>query len=396
MNALNRRFIIPLSTALVLLLVFCLDGPAHPARNPKKKLSEIEKKLSSKKKKIKEAIRQEQSILSRLQNIDKKIQKQERELKRYDRLISNTQARIIEMTKEINSMKGSIDRRKQYLRKRLQVLYQKRYGSYALLLFRADDYGDLIKRSKYISLLAYHDSRMIHKYRESVKELDFKKKSLEMLYRQLDKNRAEARQRKKALQIEKKKKDRLLATIRSKRSFYERTIKELEVSKKKLRKMIESLKARKLPKSVTGRGFRAMKGRLPWPVNGKILVPYGKYRDPKFNITVFKNGIEIKASPNSKPRAIAGGRVVYADWFKGYGLLLIVNHGGGYHSLYGNLSETFHKAGDIISKGAIIGKVGRSGLLNVPTLYFEIRYKGKPVNPLKWLKRRSRVRKKVS
>jgi len=396
MNALKRELLLPLSISLVMLLLFSFGDSAHSARNPRKKLSEIEKKLSTRKKKVKEAIRQEQSILSRLQNVDKNIQKQEKELKRYDRLISDTQIKIIELTKDINSMKGLIGRRKQYLKKRLQMLYQKRYGSYALLLFRADDYGDLIKRSKYISLLAFHDSRMIQKYRESVKEVDFIKKNLEMLYRQLARNRAEARKKKKALQIEKKKKDRLLATIRSKRSFYERPIKELEVSKKKLRKMIDALKAKKLPKSVTGRGFRAMKGRLPWPLSGRILVPYGKYRDPKFNITVFKNGIEIKASPRSKPRAIAGGRVVYADWFKGYGLLLIVNHGGGYHSLYGNLSETFHKAGDIIRKGAIIGKVGKSGLLNVPALYFEIRYKGKPVNPLKWLKRKSRVRKKIS
>ena len=130
------------------------------------------------------------------------------------------------------------------------------------------------------------------------------------------------------------------------------------------------------------------KRRLPWPINGKVIVPFGKYKDPKFNITVFKNGIEIKAKEGYRPKAVAGGQVVFADWFKGYGQLLIINHGGGYHSLYGNLNEIFHETGDIIKQGTSIGKTGKSELLNVPSLYFEIRYKGKPVNPMKWLKRK--------
>ncbi|HDN95370.1 MAG TPA: hypothetical protein ENG76_04775, partial [Nitrospirae bacterium] len=86
------------------------------------------------------------------------------------------------------------------------------------------------------------------------------------------------------------------------------------------------------------------------------------------------------------------GRVVYSDWFKGYGLLLIINHGKGYHSLYGNLSEIFHKTGDIINEGTAVGNVGNSSILNVPTLYFEIRYKGKPIDPVKWLKKKHKAR----
>ena len=158
--------------------------------------------------------------------------------------------------------------------------------------------------------------------------------------------------------------------------------------------MIKKLEKEKVPKSITGKGFRRVKGHLPWPISGKVVVPYGKHTDPKFNITVFKNGIEIKAVRREKPKAIAGGRVVYADWFKGYGLLLIINHGSGYHSLYGNLSEIFHEPGDIINKGTAIGKVGESSLLNIPTLYFEIRHKGRPVDPMQWLERKTRSRKK--
>ena len=154
------------------------------------------------------------------------------------------------------------------------------------------------------------------------------------------------------------------------------------------------LEKKKVPKSIIGKGLRASKGHLPWPVIGKVLIPFGKYKDPKFNIPVFKNGIEIKAKPEEQPKAVYGGRVVFADWFKGYGLLLIINHGNGYHSLYGNLSEIFHKTGDIINKGTAIGTIGAPRLMNVSTLYFEIRYKGRPVDPQIWLKRNWKSKKK--
>ena len=80
--------------------------------------------------------------------------------------------------------------------------------------------------------------------------------------------------------------------------------------------------------------------------------------------------------------------MVFAEWFKGYGKMVIVNHGGGYHTLYASLSEIFTKVGDIIKRKQTIGRVGRSGIMNSPGLYFELRYKGKPLDPLQWLQRR--------
>jgi septal ring factor EnvC (AmiA/AmiB activator) len=80
--------------------------------------------------------------------------------------------------------------------------------------------------------------------------------------------------------------------------------------------------------------------------------------------------------------------VIFAEWFKGFGQLVIVNHGSGYHTLYGNLSEIFSKVGDIIKEKHVIGRVGTSGMLNAPGIYFEIRYKGKPLDPTQWLKKK--------
>ena len=388
--------------SFITLAVFALSLPQPVYATSKKKLvrrnrtltskklevKKIEKELQQKKKIVKESIKKEKSILSRMEDIDKTIQKKQKELKQYDKRISGTEKQIRGLSKEIKLLDGKLNGKKAYLKERLRVFYKQQYGDYALTLISAKDYQDLIRRSKYISLTAYHDSRVIDNYRNEIAKITSKKMDMESLKSTLRSNKDLVRMKNKELLTDRQKKDKLLATIRNKRSEYEKTIKELEGSSKKLQGMIQKLEKQAIPRSVTGKGISASRGRLPWPVNGKVLIPFGKYMDPKFKIPVFKNGVELSARSGATPKAVAGGRVVYADWFKGYGLLLIINHGKGYHSLYGNLTEIFHKTGAIINKGNAVGKVGMSRILNVPSLYFEIRYKGKPINPTKWLKRK--------
>jgi septal ring factor EnvC (AmiA/AmiB activator) len=394
----HKKFSLNISLLVSFFLFLSLLVPGFSSLNaasPKKKLTEIQKQIKKKKKKVKEVIKKEKSILSRIENIERNIKKKRKELRQFDKRISQTQSNITNLSKDINSLKTKLLKSKRYLKKRLKVLYKQHYGDNALLLISARDYQDLIRKSKYISLVAHHDTKVMKNYSRKINDINFKKRKMEVLRGKLETSKNNAKKRKKLLQNDRKKKGRLLATVRSKRSTYEKTISELEKSSKKLRQMIKRLEKRRVPKSVIGKGLRASRGHLPWPVNGKVLIPFGKYKDRKFNIPVFKNGIEIKAKPGANPKAVHGGRVVYSDWFKGYGLLLIINHGNGYHSLYGNLSEIFHKTGDIINKGTAIGKVGESRLMNVSTLYFEIRYKGKPVDPRIWLKRKGKIKRRA-
>lgn len=384
-----------IASSVIFLSAFMWFAPSGYAADPEKKLLEIEKELKTKKHKVEESIRKEKSILSTLQRIDLNIKSKEKELQQINDKITGIQVDILSLSKELADLKEKLARRKSYLEERLRVLYRQHYGGYALLLFTANDQQDLIRKSKYVSLIANHDASLIATYRMELRELDKKKQKLELLRDTLSENRNDAAEKKNSLMTERSRKDRILTTIRSKRSAYEKAIRELEESSKELQDMIKKMKEQSLPGDVAGKGFRFLKGRLPWPVSGEVVAPFGQYKDPKFNITVFKNGIEIRTRPGDKPRAVAGGRVVYADWFKGYGLLLIIDHGSGYHSLYGNLSEIFHSTGAIISKGTVVGEIGDSRMMNFPTLYFEIRYKGKPVDPLEWLKKTVREKRNL-
>ena len=391
---------LPAGISLLILFVFLLPVVTphfflSQAADPKKKLSEIEKKIEEKKKQVRESIRKEKSVIENIEDINESIKKKEQELRSYDKRISQALSDSQKLSDEIDGINTKLSGRQQHLKARLRALYKQQYGGHALLLISAKDYQDLIKKSRYINLIAYYDSKVINQFSADIEGLVPKKRELEALNERLNADRKVTREMRNALQADLDKKDKLLGSIRSQRQSYENVLRELENSSKRLRKMIEGLKGKDLPKSITGQGFASLMGRLPWPVTGKVAVPYGEYKDPVFNIPVFKNGIEIQPRQDEDPKAVAGGRVVYADWFKGYGLLLIIDHGSGYHSLYGNLSEIFLNTGDILIERAVVGKIGKSELLTFPTLYFEIRHKGKPVDPVEWLETSSRATKKI-
>jgi septal ring factor EnvC (AmiA/AmiB activator) len=162
-------------------------------------------------------------------------------------------------------------------------------------------------------------------------------------------------------------------------------LEELKTASKRILKVIREAEKRD---KFTAKGFSKLKGKLPWPLRGRVAIPYGSQRDPRFNTPIFRSGAYFQSTKDTSAKAVYHGKVVFAEWFKGYGKLVIINHGEGYHTLYGSLSEIFTNVGDIIKERQVIGRVGNSGVLNAPGLYFELRYKGKPLNPLQWLKRR--------
>jgi septal ring factor EnvC (AmiA/AmiB activator) len=199
----------------------------------------------------------------------------------------------------------------------------------------------------------------------------------------------------------KKEKETLLASVRKEKDTYQGMIEELKSDSERLQKIIRE--SEKKEKSVSKRkprgakpapeevledsAFTRQKGHLPWPVRGKLAIRYGSQVDPLFNLPVFRSGIHIRTVAGLPVTAVAEGKIVYAGEFKGYGQLVVISHGGGYHTLYGNLSKIFSANNAIIKENEAVGEVGESTALGASGLYFEIRYKGKPLDPQRWLKR---------
>jgi septal ring factor EnvC (AmiA/AmiB activator) len=136
----------------------------------------------------------------------------------------------------------------------------------------------------------------------------------------------------------------------------------------------------------TNADFTKLEGRLPWPTHGTIINSFGESIDQS---ELRSNGVVIKAIEGQPVYSIANGTVVFAKWMAGYGLLMIVNHGNGYMSLYGRNQALYKKAGDQVRAGEQIGSVGETGGFEYPSLYFAIRYNAKPLNPTDWCKGRA-------
>ncbi|QCI15022.1 peptidase M23 [Pseudomonas putida] len=131
-----------------------------------------------------------------------------------------------------------------------------------------------------------------------------------------------------------------------------------------------------------GGAFSAARGKLPWPVNGRLLARFGDSRGG--DARAKWDGVMISASPGTQVRAVHGGRVVFADWLRGAGLLVILDHGNGYLSLYGHNQSLLKSAGDIVKAGEAISTVGDSGGQDSAGLYFAIRQQGRPTDPSQW------------
>lgn len=135
----------------------------------------------------------------------------------------------------------------------------------------------------------------------------------------------------------------------------------------------------------TASGFSRLKGRLPMPVPGKILASAGGDTGADDKTFTFQNGIDITVEMGEPVRSVFRGEVMYADWLRGYGNLMIINHGEHYYTLYAHMDELFKNKGDRVTDGEVIATAGDTGSLKGPVLYFEVRHHGEPIDPMEWL-----------
>ncbi|MEK7741891.1 MAG: peptidoglycan DD-metalloendopeptidase family protein, partial [Nitrospirota bacterium] len=328
----------------------------------------------------------EHSVLEELDRTNKDLSQTQAELRKYIGKRKVTENEIRKVEADISVNRAKLERQAEWLKRKLRVMQKYGYsGDVVILLSTSEDIAQLMRRWRYIKELAGYDHKMLDSYKETIKNLAEQESRLKALHAELKKSEEKIQANEKAIAEKKKGKEMLLSSVRKEKSSYEKMLKELKEASNRL---MEIIRRSEEAEAYAAKGFHNLKGKLDWPVNGKVVIPYGAQKDPQFNTPVFRNGIHIKADDNTSAKVVHGGKVVFADWFKGYGQLVIISHGEGYHTLYANLAEIFYKVGDIIKGQHAVGKVGESGTLNAPGLYFEVRYKGKPLDPMQWLKKR--------
>ncbi len=376
-----------LAVVLVIVLL-CPSFSAATSSSPEQEYKKLQERLAEEKKKLGAAHARERSVLNELEDVNTKLSTVEEDLRKYRRNLRQTETAIEQSTRNIMQTKNNIDRQRTWIRRKLKSMNRLGYGGDTLTqILSAEDISQLMRTWKYLERLTRYEHRIMQAYSENLEKEEEEQKKLERLRAELKAREQKVRAAENELAKAKKAKENILDAVRNEKTTRQKMISELGEASRRLREIIrESSRT----DDYAGKGFTQLKGRLMWPSEGRIAVPYGAQKDPRFDTPVFRNGIHLQTDASADVRSVYAGKVIFAEWFKGFGQLIIINHGSGYHTLYGNLSEIFSNVGDIIRENQVIGKVGTSGVINAPGIYFEIRYKGKPLDPTQWLKKRKR------
>ena len=348
----------------------------------KRDLKDIKKEISVTKEKEKEIRGKESSILGTLHLLEGELYKKEKELKQMEAQLVKTQEKLQQTTSQIVILNRRIERTKEELFSRLIALYKMGRTPTEGFLLASQSYHDLLMLDKYFRVIIDYDTRLIktHRYQVALKERY--QEELIQDQSQMQRNISEIGKKKNEITKVSGEKRTLLKSIQNQKTVYQKLLIELEERGKKLQTLIGKLEKEKSLLAYGKSKYETLKGKLTPPVQGKVL-------------SLFKekgqNGIEIKAPMGAEIRAVLSGKVLYADWFKGFGNIVIIDHGDHTFTVSGYCSELLKKPGDAVSQGEAIALVGSAGSLKGPCLYFEIRHHGKPQDPMEWLSHLDRV-----
>jgi septal ring factor EnvC (AmiA/AmiB activator) len=234
-----------------------------------------------------------------------------------------------------------------------------------------------------VTALARRDNERIAAFRRDLETLSATKQDLERKTQEALALRASLEQARRNFETDRSRKTELLTEIVGKKETNAAYVEELEGVEDKLRNLLAGFAQGDVSVPIA-----AFLGSLPWPAEGKVRIPFGRRRHPKFDTYTIQNGIEIAAGQDAPVEAVYEGTVVFADRFKGYGLMVVIDHGGKHHTLYAHLADASVQLGEKVAAGEKIGTVG-SGIEG-PGLYFEVRFQGRPEDPVEWLKKDDR------
>jgi len=374
--------------SLILMLFISLDAYSQQdVSEYQERLAKISQQIEQLRLKIEEEEKKESTTLSRLGRIGFNKGLIKKEISLYAIQLEKANRELSSLNKSIPELEAKLEEETQSIEKILITTYK--FGKFNFLQFmlQADNVGTLISENKNLSLLAQYQERIISSYTENLDQLETAEKELQAKKKEVSRLIKNAEKKRKELQAQERQNRALITEIKKNKKLHLQTLEELKVRAQQLLILIEKLLKEEISFPINLIPLYEKKGKLPWPIEGKVTTEFGLQRHPQFKTTTMNNGIEISPRKNYViVRSIHPGKVVYSDYFQGYGNLIIIDHGMSYYTLYGHCSDILVKKGDLAKAEQPIALVGDIGSFEGDSVYFEIRFKTKPLNPLQWLK----------
>ena len=383
-------------TAVALLLLFASPAGTQSLNQKiskqQQELNKIQKDIERHRNEAKKLKREESNVVKQLASVDKEINLANQFVKGLNEREQLLEQQIDSLRASVAYEGATLDIQKIKLAARLRQMYKRgRHYEWEVLL-AGGDMHEVVRRYKFLGMIAERDANLVTTVANRKQSLEVEQASLTMTMADVAALKSIRAHESKKLETSKTQRVAMLTEIRAEKGTHDQAIDELKAAQERLKNLIGDLEARRLAEGdemadlPTG-DFAALKGRLIQPVEGKVVKRFGKDRHPEFGTVTFNNGIDIQAPSGAPIRAVADGRVEFVDWISGYGNCIILNHGGGYYTLYAHASQMFVRTGQSIRARDVIAEVGDSGSLNGYECHFEIRKSKEALNPSSWLKK---------
>lgn len=378
-------------SAIIPLLIFfitviSLKPQDAFSESPTQEYQRVQKKILINKTKLNEAIEKEKSAVKDLSNVKQELNKINKSIDSLQAQMNSLKQDIYNSRTKLSSISATLSEQKNQLKKKIQILQKfSAPASRSIILLSTEDFYRMQRVNKYLSIVVESEFNQITNYAKTFSSLKNREKAVKnTLSLQNNEFQRLKKEEKNFIKL-KQEQESILIASKQEQSLYQKQLNELVETSKKLMDIINAGENNNKSKQYLGKGFSKSRGHLIWPVSGEIAIPYGSQEDNRFKSPIFRNGVFIKSEGEEDIRAIYNGKVVFADQFRGLGNVIIINHGEGYHTVYANLNKILINNGDIVKEKDIIGKAGVPEPINGPGIYFEIRFKGKPINPTRWL-----------
>ncbi len=397
----------PIKLFIFLLLISCLSSSAWSA-DAKKQLQGIKNEIREKKRLITKTTRVESAVSSELAKIDMSLRSKERSLFDLNKEMKSAEKGLEKTRSEIDSVVKDVETRKRLIQGRLVSVYKAGEVGNIRFLFSSETLPQMLENLRYMKALLENDRQLVAAYNERIGKLKELKASMEQDVRRKENLKQSIVLKKKEIEAEKKNKASFLLKVREDKKRYIASLQELKSNSRRLQSIVEKLEAARRKRytaktrrhsvkpdrkggttfvpPTTSTGFGAQKGRLSFPTQGRIVGSFGRHKHPEFNSYTISNGISIAAPIGADVRSIYSGTVVFSGYFKGYGNMVIVDHGDGFFSLYAHNSKVYKRVGVNVEKNELLASVGDVDSPRGSSLYFEIRYQGKPIDPAPWVR----------
>ncbi len=376
-------------TLLVFLSLFSSNSASFASKNEdmaqyQNKLEKLHSSIAKTQQYLKGNKKQRGHVITQLKTLESQISNNTQKLNQLEHELALTQKRKQQTEHELRQLDGQVDRQRALLSEQMRSAYSMGHQQNLKMLLNQQDPTQVGRTQAYFRYFNRARTKQITQF---IKSIDSKKRKESTLKQTINtRNDLLKRQKSKSRELLKQRIQRktLLTELSNKIKNQENTLSSLKVSRDRIENLLKSLGEllADIPSNPSeNKPFKSLKGNLPWPVTGQFLGKFGQsknYGDLKWN------GVLIKSNYGTPIQAISHGHVVFSDWLQGFGFITIIDHGDGYMSLYGNSESLFKQTGDWVSAGEIIASAGNSGGQLHSGVYFEIRSRGKPVNPAKW------------